>query len=73
MRDLFVPAQTFECIVNQGEYFVILQGSGLVRIVFIENSVNSLSQLIVSWFAHSYPGIELVDYLLKINIDQSIK
>jgi hypothetical protein len=54
LRDLFVPAQTFERIVNQGEYFVILQGSGLVRIVFIENSVNRLSELIVGWFAHSF-------------------
>ena len=48
---LSVPSETLEGVVDEVVDFVALEGSGLVGVVLVEDGVDGLSQLIVTWLS----------------------
>lgn len=50
ISNLFTPTQTLEGIIDEAENLVSLKSATAVGVIFIEDAIDGLSELVVSWF-----------------------
>lgn len=73
LSHLSISTETFKSIVDEVEDFIVFQSSTSVSIVFWENGIDSLSELIVTGFATHFVCHKLNDnrneYIFKFILD----